>query len=448
MINGALRWRFILIALLALLGNGIIPNSASASCSHGCVGPITGDHVDEARPQINTHTSNQFTQHRGLLVSELFTRHVLPALMLMTEQMSAVAMQQTMIIGTFFDAKHQLETQRLFQELQAQAHKDYQPSEDFCYFGTNVRSLANTEAKGRNNAYILSRRQQARHLGQVNVGGARDADIDKANRWEQFTRFFCDPQDNNWLDSQATSSGLTFACGAGPNRTEFTNADVDFTRTIENPRTLALDRIGFLAVDFKNFGINPNEQAIMALGNNLYGHDVLTRKLTESDLAQPAFQPLYLDLRSIAAKRSVAENSFNAIVGLKSAGTTRLSGSLDSAQGFQANSDTGKFLGAILLELGIPEDEVDAYIGKRPSYYAQMELLTKKIYQNPDFFANLYDKPANIKRKSVALKALELMLDRAIYESQVRQEMVTSVLLSSRLREPFRETNKELQPGQ
>ena len=41
--------------------------------------------------------------------------------------------------------------------------------------------------------------------------------------------------------------------------------------------------------------------------------------------------------------------------------------------------------------------------------------------------------PANVKRKGVALKAIELMLDRAIYESQLRQEMAMSVLLSAKL---------------
>jgi hypothetical protein len=49
--------------------------------------------------------------------------------MAMTEQLSAVAMQQMEIIGTFLDAKQQLETQRLFQEMAAQAQKDYTPSE-------------------------------------------------------------------------------------------------------------------------------------------------------------------------------------------------------------------------------------------------------------------------------------------------------------------------------
>ena len=92
----------------------------------------------------------------------------------------------------------------------------------------------------------------------------------------------------------------------------------------------------------------------------------------------------------------------------------------------------------------MPSDDVYKIIGQDPSYYAQLELLAKKIYQSPEFYSNLYDKPANVARKGVALKAIDLMLDRAIFESQIRQEMSTSVLLSARLRGEFRDVNKNL----
>ena len=88
--------------------------------------------------------------------------------------------------------------------------------------------------------------------------------------------------------------------------------------------------------------------------------------------------------------------------------------------------------------------EAREYLGEQPSYYAQLEVLAKKIYQNPDFFAGLYDSPANVARKGVAMKAIELMLDRAIYESQIRQEMLTSVLFSAKLRPAIREVNRDL----
>lgn len=419
-----------------------------------CENSIPPDHID-IRNRVKDHLDTEFRRHQDWFVEDFFTDQILPALMLFTEQMSAVAMHQTFIIGSFFDAKHQLETQRTLQELQTQAHKDYQPSEEFCYFGTNVRSLANSESSARYNALMLSRRQMGRHLGQVNVAGASNRDEDKRARWSQFVTHFCDPKDNGFNGNP--NSGLDAVCPNGAEDDAMINADIDYTSLIENPRTLSLEPNGNLPFDLDKDRIvtggefaavpgvsvpsSKTELAVFALGNNLYGHNVLTRELRGGKLSSNFVnnQNLYLALRSVAAKRGVAESSFNAIVGMKAAGTT--SEAMDGG----VRTETWKFLGAIMKELGVPESEIYEMIGNRPSYYAQLELLTKKIYQNPNFYAGLYDKPANIKRKAVALKAIDLMLDRAIYESQLRQEMVSSVLLSARLREPFKEAQRELQ---
>jgi len=359
--------------------------------------------------------------------------------------MTAVAMHQTLTIGEFFDAKHQLETQRLFQELQVQAHKDYQPSTAFCAFGTNARSLAHAESLGRYNAIAIGQRQLARHLGQVNMAGSREAADDKAARWKQFSEIYCDPQDNNWLAGVANtgliSGGADPICKPKDSRTtdlNRINIDIDYTRALENRRTIDIGRPIDIGSD--------DEIDTQALGNNLYGHDILFRNISRANIKEADKEKLYMSLRSIAAKRNVAENSFNNIVGLKSIGNVR---------GYFSNTpvESYKYLAAILVELGIPENEILEYtgdFGSTPenidfSYYNQLEILAKKIYQNPDFYANLYDKPANVKRISTALKAIELMLDRAIYESQLRQEMSMSVLLSSRLRLGFKDIDKNLQ---
>lgn len=410
------------------------------SCRTGdtdCIFQIRSDHY-RARNDINENTSIRFTEHRGWLVNTFFTQQVLPALMLFTEQMSAVAMQQTMIIGQFLDAKHQLETQRLLQELQVQAHKDYQPSEDFCWFGTNVRSLAASEQKGRANAYLLARRQNARQLGEVNMGGAPDGDNDKSARWNQYLELFCDPQDSDWVATNAANTGLVPLCNPAPTLPTYTNADIDYTRLIDNPRTISVDEFGTGVSLTAGLNVTPTEEAVFALGNNLYGHDIIARIKEAADFRDADYKSWYMALRSVVAKRSVAENSFNAIVALKSEGTPVFGSTL--------GPETYRFLGPILIELGVPSADVREIIGSRPSYYAQLELLAKKIYQNPDFYAGLYDKPANVQRKSVALKAIELMVDRAIYESQIRQEMLSSVLLSARLHEPFKAAEQELVP--
>jgi hypothetical protein len=376
----------------------------------------------------------------GQWFSTTFGRNnVQPALRRLATQLSSAAMYNTYIIGGFIDAKHQLETQRLLQELQIQAHKDYQPSTSFCTFGTAVRSLAHSEAAGRYNALAISKRQMARHLGQEGMAGASSGGDDKTARWKQFSTTYCDPQDNMWNPANPTTSGLANVC---PNATnsDRVNMDIDYTRMIENRRTLD--------ISYPNYTNGPDEQDALALGNNLYGSTVGFRELSPANAASPKYNHQYMALRSIEAKRSVAENSYNAIVGMKSLGTTTNPA---------GTVKTALYLGAVLKDLGIPDNEVRQYLGldpkssggtadymADPSYYAQLEILAKKIYQSPDFYANLYDTPANIKRKSTALKAIELMLDRAIYESQLRQEMAISVLLSTNLEKNYGTINTSL----
>lgn len=372
--------------------------------------------------------SDEMKTYRDWLVDDFFKGQVLPALMLFTEQMSAVGMHQVFIFGTFLDAKEQLETQRLFQELQFEAHKDYQPSDDFCWFGTNVRSLGATEQLGRLNAVSLNAIQMERQLGTAHTSSTESVEQDKANRWQQFIKTYCDPDDNNRQPS-AAGTGLQLACGSGGQRV---NNDIDFTRMIEEPRTIN--------AAFNTAAVTDSEEDIIALSNNLYGHDVLSRQAAAAYLGDKNKQHYYLALRAIAAKRSVAQNSFNSIVALKTAGTDEMSGA----------SKTREFLASVMQELGVPPAEIYPMIGEQPSYYAQLEILAKKIYETPDFYAGLYDSPANVERKSVALRAIELMLDRAIYESQLRQEMATSVLLSTRLALPsglFEKVNGKLGGG-
>jgi hypothetical protein len=409
---------------------------------------------------IMNHIGNEFDTHENWL-ENTFVDIIVEAMQKMATQLSAISMNQTMNIGMFFDAKESLETNRLMQELQVQAHEDYQPSESFCTFGTAVRSMAHTEEISTRLKDMLNTRQMARHLGIQGTSGAENRDIDKKNRFTRFVTHHCDAQDNNWiagvadsgltslLDQDRKNAGLKFhSClkesdmGVGfsdelkEKIRRSINIDVEYTRAVENPRSL------YIVANEWPISPSEDEMNILALGNNLYGHNLLTRNLSERNLATDELAGLYLELRSIAAKRSVAENTFNSIVALKSMGTNT---NLDAGY----NNPSEKHLGKILQDLGIPEDEVTEYLGlghpdvADPGYMATMEILTKKIFQNPTFYANLYDTPANVQRKAAALKAFELMLDRSIYESQLRREMAMSVLLATRI-----ESNQKTRPSE
>ncbi|MCB9982873.1 MAG: hypothetical protein H6861_04240 [Rhodospirillales bacterium] len=373
--------------------------------------PVT---IDE----INQFVTDEFLAHRAWIIAVLWEDNILPAMMMMADQLSAVAMQQTEIFGAFLDAKHQMETQRVLQTIRASAHKDYHPSAGMCEFGSSVKSLAASERRGELNAHVMSQRSQDRQLGNANVSASSGPDADFNNRLEQYKQKFCDPQDNN--------AGLDLLCkhagGVGAAENHRKNKDIDFTRTVEYPWTLN--------VDFTDATLTKEEEEVLALANNLYGHDVFQRivpaeKLRDGSESGKGAQSVYLDARALLAKRSVAENSFNAITSMKSAGT-------------QGSRD---FLAAILKELGVQDnngaqndilrmlgmDDANNEVG--PSYYAQMEVLTKKIYQNPDFYTNLYDKPANVERKRVAMQAIGLIQKFDLFKSYLRNEANLSVLL-------------------
>ena len=132
-------------------------------------------------------------------------------------------------------------------------------------------------------------------------------------------------------------------------------------------------------------------------------------------------------MRNIIAKRSVGEHSFNTIVGMRSMSKE------------EATTLTQPYMLKILEALGIgddgpfPAEEVAIYLGDRPSYYAQMEMLTKWIFQSPDFYVNLYDEPNNVERVGVALQAIGLMQDFDTWQSYLRTEAMLSVVMELEL---------------
>jgi len=76
-----------------------------------------------------------------------------------------------------------------------------------------------------------------------------------------------------------------------------------------------------------------------------------------------------------------------------------------------------------------------------------MEILTKKLYQSPKFYSDLYDKPANVLRKDVAIQAAELMQKRDIYRSLLRSEITLATMLETALLSEQENLKNELDPS-
>jgi hypothetical protein len=176
------------------------------------------------------------------------------------------------------------------------------------------------------------------------------------------------------------------------------------------------------------------EEDIIALARNLYWPEALNIFSARKDLAEN-FMP-FMSIRRLNAIAGVAHNSFAHIIGLKAASSNNL------------GPDSGAaYMKSMMLDLGISATEVDQLLGENPSYYAQMEVLTKKIYQDPNFYTNLYDKPANVDRIGASMEALKLMQGRDHFEASLRKEMLLSMMVEHELNRQFRNLNDKISPS-
>ena len=402
----------------ALAAAGTIPPTltrpAAPSCACSCPGCdcgccVVANHnatralIDQEHFITRRHMTQEMTYHQRWWFTDFFNEHVLPAQMMMSEQLTTVGMQQMEIVGAILDAKHQLESQRLFQTKVAEAHKDYHSSHGMCTIATAARGLSNADRRTEATSFILSQRSMARQLGEGHVASSDGPVQDHSARLIQFIRRYCDQNDaNDTLREMCTSSS--------PQST--INKDIDYNRLIETPMTLQ--------VEFTEGAVpQGDEEDVLSLASNLFSNTMFQR-FSEQNLNLYANAQLYYDLRSVVAKRGVAENSFYAIVGMK-------------AQGSEEAEIAAGYIGMVMRQLGVPEDEVFPLLGSRPSYFALMDVLSQKLYQRPEFYTDLYDKPANVARKDASMRAIELMVDRDMYKSDLRYEAMLSVLLELEL---------------
>ena len=392
----------------------VLTRPAAPTCACSCPGCdcgccVVSNHnatralIDQEHFITRRHMTQEMTYHQRWWFTDFFDQHILPAQMMMSEQLTTVGMQQMEMVGAILDAKHQLESQRLFQTKIAEAHKDYHSSHGMCTIATAARGLSNADRRTEATSFILTQRSLSRQLGEGAVASSDGPVQDHSARLVQFIRRYCDQTDaNDTLREMCTSSA--------PQST--INKDIDYNRLIETPMTLQVDFTEGAAAE-------GDEEDVLALASNLFSNTMFQR-FSEQNLSMYANAQLYYDLRSVVAKRAVAENSFYSIVGLK-------------AQGSEEAEVAAGYIGMVMRQLGVPENEVFPLLGSRPSYFALMDVLAQKLYQRPEFYTDLYDKPANVARKDASMRAIELMVDRDMYKSDLRYEAMLSVLLELEL---------------
>jgi len=340
----------------------------------------------------------EFTTHMNWMNNQWWTQYVEPALKSLANEYRNAVYLEVLTFGAFLDGQNLMSAQRAMQELNTTSLKNYTTSDAVCRFGTLSRSLALSQAKGEVNQLLLSKRSLNRQLGQKNLASSEGETLDRKARLIQFQKNYCDPDD--------FGTGMKSLC-IGTSADTKRNIDINFTRAVDTRNTLD--------IDFSDVTDTEDEKAIMALANNLYAHNIFSRINVDAlkNTNNTDLRSTYLDQRSIVAKRNVAENTFNEIIGQKSNGSVA----------------SKTYFTQVLNNLGLSNTDVDKYLGAAPSYDAQMEVLTKKLYQDPAFYANLMDSPANISRQYAALQSFGLMQKRDIFETVARSEILMSLLL-------------------
>lgn len=410
------------IALMSMIFLCFSPKSYAGTLCVDC-GSVAAAHqntqntIDSLHEQTREYITDQWEQHRNdFIIGFYFKHHLLWAMMNMTEQLTVAGMHQMLAIGSMLDAKQQLETQALIEELNAEAHKRYRPDTDMCVFGTFTKSLAASQHDGQLVTFALGEHLQDRQMQNRGAANGQNKVTERRGRLYQFQKHFCNRKDNN--------ENLKLLCDGSAPPLRGMNADLNYTRTISLPHTIE--------VDFKDGTIDTagstDENAVFAMGKNLFTHDLIETLTIDQINENPN---IALELKQYAAKHNVATSSYNAIIGMK-------------ARGAEQSADLQKYAVRMMDGMGVDEDNVKALYGERPSYHAQMKILTQTMYQRPEFYTGLYGSPANIERKSATIDAIRLMQTMDMYKSQIRQEALLAIILETSLEEQYTDVRNRI----
>jgi len=385
--------------------------------------------------------ANRIFKYQNWMIDVFFRSYLNQLFETMGQQMTSVMMHQAIMVGAMMDGKNQMETQALMQRLAAQAHKDYHPSMGMCEFGTIVMSMGPSDNRMALAKGVMDEGLLKRQLGNRNINASEGRFQDRNGRLSLFKWRFCYEPDNNRIDGKVLT-GLGLVCDPGESGlfanqfpTRHLDQETDFTNSVALKRTILYEP-GWTDYCIRGLGNPPeacifeDDHAMYSMSALLYGHDVFDG-VPASLLKDENNWDEYLDMRSVIAKRAVAAEPFHSIVGLKSFGT----GENPTAPGSQRDSymTQSRYIVPIFESLGMTPSETATYLGSNPSYMAFLEVMSKKMYQRPQFYTELYDTPANIERKSVAMQAISLILDRDIYESYLRSESVMALILEAKL---------------
>lgn len=411
---------FTLIFSCFLLSPLFFNDAYAGSCSNAVKTSPSGTDVKECAPSkckkcvqccsvgsVNSIAQKFFSDYRkDFIMDAFYSCPVEKSFKSLTDEIRNILVFQATAIGSFIDASILNNTLRDLEVVSSDTLKSYTPSDQICRFGTLSRSLAQSESKVDTNRMQLSEIGLAKNLGKFSSASASGRGSEFESRLMIFAERVCDLKDNN--------NGLDKLCPiATPSKDVYLNRDIDYTRLLGNGVTIN--------ADMTDANGTQDETNLVTLSHFLYGHRQPTKRTSQTTLTESSGSlGMYTDYRSVVARRAAAQNSFNTFAAMNMAGS--------------GGSDV--YMRQVLAQIGISASDADIYLGAKntdpavkSSYNAQMNVLTKQIFQNPAFYANLMESTVNVKRTSASLQGLGLMQARDTYKSMTRSEMLLAILV-------------------
>lgn len=373
--------------------------SRGAKCRAKCSNCCTVSSVQN----LSKSLFNKYRQ--SFVMNSFYTGTVQKSYQSQTDETRNVDMYRLANTGAFIDASIFNDTLRALQVLSAKTLQTYTTSEQICRFGTLGRSLSASDARVDHDRIVLGAMGLARNLGKKNTSAAAGRGKDFEHRLYTFVDQYCDLSSQGGVMSD-------FCQVATPVGDVTRNRDVDYTRLLDTAPTIN--------ADLANTSVSQDEAHLSMLANYLYGHRLPDKRM--DNLADGGNGAIYAEYRSVFARRAAAQNTYNTLAAMKMAGS--------------GASDT--YIQAMLKQIGMDDNAIATYLkakgdSKSPavasSYNAQMNMLTKQIFQDPAFYANLMESKTNVKRTSAAIQGVGLMQTRDIYRSIERSEMLLAIMV-------------------
>ena len=394
---------YVLLFVLTLtFSSSYTVKQAEARCCVCCPQPVLSGYHIATTLAVTVAYDVAFRMLRDQLLSvEWWRLGVEPLAKTMALELSTHAAVQLSQIGAFMDGRNIAGAQLDMQILNAKSIKRHIPSVSMCKFASLNKSIAKADTRANMVQAVLSEFSMKRVLGEGQTIGALKS-TDTSSRIKLALERHCSPQE--------FGGEMDFVCPAGTGANGYTYKDINYTEAVEVPKTINFSVDGEVTIPANSDEITN----VLAMKQFLYNAETPSR-IGVRRLAHnyDSNQGKYLKWRGTVAKRSVAENSFDTLIGMK------------ATSGVAADNQYR----AHLATLGVSAAEIDLMSKAAPSYWAQMEHLTKTLYQTPEFYANLYDNPGNVMRQSASMEAISLMQMRDYYESLIRSEMALALLL-------------------